>query len=149
MTRLYCWRSNTSVAKHKVNLELTRKFSLCCTVFFIFEGSWGKKALPVLPITGSCVIQCQPVRQMCPLVRWIVFLIGFEAWSTENNSNLILPVCSRSIAKKVKHCFPAKDFHKFKPIKMSITEEVGIPETLICYLYFSEELNGLGAQTIW
>lgn len=47
----------------------------------------------------------------------------------EDNSNLILSVCSRSIAKKVKHRFPVKDFHKFKPIKMSITEEVGIPAT--------------------
>lgn len=47
----------------------------------------------------------------------------------EDNSNYILSVCSKSIAKKVKRHFPSKDFHKFKPIKISITEEVGILET--------------------
>lgn len=59
----------------------------------------------------------------------------------EDNSNLILSVHSKFIAKKVKRCFPAKDFHKFKPIKISVTEDIGILET--CFALCTSVSNGM------
>ena len=59
----------------------------------------------------------------------------------EDNSSLILSVRSKSIAKKVKHRFPTKDFNKFKPIKISVTDEVGILET--CFALCTSVSNGM------